>query len=101
VSPDSATLSRTPRFAGEEPSPAAVGAAHEESELPSLLAALLVEFDPFLADEVCEHLEARAEHWNRTAGPAPPAAKSDMARRYLALAHLIRSRSATRALPRS
>jgi hypothetical protein len=44
-----------------------------------LLAALLVEFDAMLAEEVREHLEARAEEWSQwsqAANPSEPCAES-------------------------
>jgi hypothetical protein len=54
----------------------------------SLLAELLVEFDPLLAWEVREHLEARADEWDEAARRIP-STRAVRAARYRALAELI------------
>jgi hypothetical protein len=81
--------------------PPAARAVPTGLERVALLAELLVEFDPVLADEVRDHLEARAEHWTRVGDPSAPSVKAEAARRYQALADLIQSRGPMPALPRS
>ncbi len=51
----------------------------------SILAALLVQFDPALAREVSEHLEARAAEWDEAADPTV----TEHSSRYRTLADLI------------
>ncbi len=56
----------------------------------SLLAALLVEFDPMLAAELHDHLEAKASSW--VGGPnGTSARRAELAERYLALGESIES----------
>jgi len=55
--------------------------------ISSLLAKLIVEFDPMLADDVREHLEARAAEWDRDREASE--ARAELAARYRALADSI------------
>jgi hypothetical protein len=60
------------------------------------LAEALVEFDRVLALEVQDHLEARANEWDRTVGREVAHRHRDHVRRYRALAELIESLSRVR-----
>jgi hypothetical protein len=73
----------------------------QDSELRRalLLARLLVDFDPILADDVRDHLEARADALERT-GQAP-SSRAEKARRFRALAALLESSGPARIYPRS
>jgi hypothetical protein len=61
----------------------------------ALLARLLVEFDPLLAAEVREHLQATADTWDPPDGRDTASPRAELAARYRALSALIEALTPT------